>query len=288
MLQLIRYRDSIEMAQARHQELQLPREQAIQLGNTAVHTSEIGAYRSPSGKLIEMEAWIAEACEAKRSVPPEETLLAAAPPAFELTEVEIANETTLQAGWDLVNRGFRPLALNFANGLHPGGGFLSGSLAQEETLCRSSALYATLKDDPMYAHHLRQGGSDASDWMILSPQVPVFRQDDGTELEVPWRLDFITSAAPVAPYVGRARAAALLAQRIRRLLEIAQAFHYTELVLGAWGCGAFGNDPQETAQAFHQALSGPFSGAFRHIRFAITDWSPKRRFLQPFREVFEG
>jgi len=58
------------------------------------------------------------------------------------------------------------------------------------------------------------------------------------------------------------------------------------LVLGAWGCGAFGNDPLTTARSFRAALEGPFRNAFRHIFFAIADWSPERRFLGPFRDVF--
>jgi uncharacterized protein (TIGR02452 family) len=57
-------------------------------------------------------------------------------------------------------------------------------------------------------------------------------------------------------------------------------------VLGAWGCGAFGNDPNRTAVDFREALENEFRGAFFDIVFAITDWSPKRRFLGPFRDVF--
>lgn len=58
------------------------------------------------------------------------------------------------------------------------------------------------------------------------------------------------------------------------------------MVLGAWGCGAFGNDPGRTARDFRAALeSEDFDGVFSDITFAIADWSPKRRFLGPFRDV---
>ena len=70
------------------------------------------------------------------------------------------------------------------------------------------------------------------------------------------------------------------------MLAIAQAFGHVTLVLGAWGCGAFQNDPYGTATDFRQALEHHFDGAFSDIVFAMTDWSPERKFLGPFRDVF--
>jgi len=70
------------------------------------------------------------------------------------------------------------------------------------------------------------------------------------------------------------------------VLAIAQAFGFSALALGAWGRGAFGNDPRRTAIDFRHALETDFSGAFANVVFAITDWSPERRFLGPFRDVF--
>ena len=70
------------------------------------------------------------------------------------------------------------------------------------------------------------------------------------------------------------------------VLAIARAYGHTVLVLGAWGCGAFGNDPRDTAADFRQALETDSAGAFSDIVFAITDWSPERRYLGPFRDAF--
>ena len=200
--------------------------------------------------------------------------------------MQIANETTLQAAQRLVEKGLRPLALNFANGVQPGGGFLHGALAQEEVLCRSSALYLTLVDDPMYLHHRQRHRPDSTDWAIYSTDVPVFRKDDGTELDHPWLLSFLTCAAPYAPSIGQPESGDLLQKRINRVLAIARAFSYSAVVLGAWGCGAFANDPHRTAVDFREALETEFKGAFSEVDFAITDWSPERRFLGPFCEVF--
>ena len=58
------------------------------------------------------------------------------------------------------------------------------------------------------------------------------------------------------------------------------------MVLGAWGCGAFGCDPARTAKDFRRALEGDFEGVFSDIVFAVTDWSTERKFLGPFRDAF--
>ncbi len=57
-------------------------------------------------------------------------------------------------------------------------------------------------------------------------------------------------------------------------------------MLGAWGCGAFHNDPHRTARDFRFALENDYGGVFSEVVFAIADWSPERRYLGPFRDVF--
>jgi uncharacterized protein (TIGR02452 family) len=138
----------------------------------------------------------------------------------------------------------------------------------------------------MYEAHRKRPRLDSSDWAIYSPNVPVFRTDAGLELEDPWLLSFITCAAPYAPTIGQPESADLLQKRIHRVLAIAKAYGYATLVLGAWGCGAFANDPHRTATDFRQALENDFSSVFSDIAFAITDWSPERKFLGPFRDIF--
>jgi uncharacterized protein (TIGR02452 family) len=251
-----------------------------------VQAARQGFYSTEDGLQVPWGNEVRAACAGKVSISPDSALPIHKQNAFPETKVQVTNETTLGASLRLVERGSQPLALNFANGVHPGGGFLHGATAQEEALCRSSALFVTLLDDPMYAEHQKRPLPDSTDWAIYSPQVPVFRTDDGTELQRPWLLSFITCAAPYAPDIGQPQSRYLLQQRIRRVLEIARAFGYSALVLGAWGCGAFDNDPFLTAVDFRQALEYDYSGAFSEVVFAITDWSPERRFLRPFRDVF--
>lgn len=121
---------------------------------------------------------------------------------------------------------------------------------------------------------------------FIPRDVPVFRTDDGTTLENPWPLSFLTCAAPYAPAIGQPAAGDMLRQRIRRVLAIARAYGHPAIILGAWGSGAFGNDVRRTASDFREALESEFDRAFSDIVFAITDWSPERRFLGPFRDVF--
>lgn len=278
--------DSDEIAQTLRRRLDILRGEAADLGRSAAEISRNGHYTHGLGASVAIADAVKKACSHKHSIPPEAPLPTRANSCFPTTTIQVSNETTLQACHRLSQEGLRPLALNCANGACPGGGFLHGARAQEELLCRSSALYITLLGDPMYAAHLQRSLPDSSDWAILSPGVPVFRQDNGTLWEQPWHLDFITSAAPYAPAVGKEAAAALLKTRIHRLLAISQAYGYEVLVLGAWGCGARGNQAKQTAADFRHALENDYRGVFSHVLFAIADWSAERKYLGPFRDIF--
>ena len=278
--------DSEPMAASRRRELNLTREVAVALGRSAVDAARAGFYVNPDGRRVIWREAVQKACAGKWSIAPDTPLPPTQHAPRAHTRVQVSNETTLGAARRLVEQGLRPLALNFANGVQPGGGFLSGARAQEEVLCRSSALYLTLIDDPMYEHHRNRPQPDSTDWAIHSPDVPVFRLDGGTELREPWVLSFVTCAAPYAPGVGQPLSGDLLQRRILRVLTIARALGYDTLVLGAWGCGAFGNDPDRTAKDFRQALDDDYAGAFSGVVFAISDWSPERKFLGPFRDAF--
>lgn len=279
--------DSDAMAESRRRELDVSRGFAADLGNSAVELSRRGSYANAAGEIIDLRAAVLRACEMKVSIPPGSPLPGPVDTFHSETRIQITNETTFGASRRLCDSGLNPLALNFANGLTTGGGVLSGSKAQEEVLCRSSALYLALEGDAMYEAHAKRSLPDSTEWCILSPDVPVFRDDSGAPLDEPWLLSFITCAAPVAHRVGQPLSGDLLNERILRVLAIARAYGYESLVLGAWGCGAFRNDPLRTAMDFRRAIEEDFRGAFSTIVFAITDWSTERRFISPFRDVFE-
>ena len=260
-------------------------------GREAVTITNAGAYVTPSGRRVEIAADVARAIAGTVEFLPDAdvpvTIGARVP-----TVVRVVNGTSLVSAQELfVRTGRVPLVLNFASAKNPGGGFLGGARAQEESLARSSALYACIQNSPMYAHHRQHGDCMYTSWMIHSPSVPVFRDDDSGELlETPYLASFLTAPAPNAGVVEsrepgrREEVQRVMAERVRRVLAISAQIGARDLVLGAWGCGVFRNDPTVVAKAFATELAGDFAGAFEEVVFAVLDWSEERRFIRPFVE----
>ena len=215
------------------------------------------------------------------------------------TRIEVRNETTLSAARRLAAEqdAARVLVLNFASAKNPGGGFRGGSQAQEESLARSSALYASLQTQMEY-YEINRGCGTAlyTDHMILSPRVVVFRDDAGALLTEPYTVAMLTSPATNAGAVRDNEPANVekilptMARRIEKVLAIARREGFTHLVLGAWGCGVFRNDPDSIATLFAQALleDGAFAHAFEQVAFAVLDHTEDERIFRPFRQRFAG
>jgi uncharacterized protein (TIGR02452 family) len=269
----------------------MKRSTAGELGRETVRILEAGRYTNPAGQVVELADTIAGSVTGTCSYPPD-AVLPRITPGDRSTHIEVENETTLAAAYRLVQQGHRPAALNFASARHPGGGFLGGARAQEESLARSSGLYACIQGNPMYAFHQARSDALYSDYAIYSPDVPVFRDDEGQLLSDPYLCSFITSPAPNAKVVlernrgRRAEVRAAMDRRIRKVLAIAARHEHQALVLGAWGCGVFGNDCAEVAELFQAALATHFRGVFARIIFAVLDWSEEQRFIGPFLRTF--
>ena len=93
-----------------------------------------------------------------------------------MCRIKIINSDSFQAGRNYDNS----LVMNFANAHHPGGGFLLGANAQEESLCRCSTLYASLTSETaseMYRYNNSRISKVESDYMLLSPDVVVLRDE---------------------------------------------------------------------------------------------------------------
>ncbi|MGW3325651.1 TIGR02452 family protein [Streptomyces virginiae] len=250
-----------------------------------------GGYRTRAGRQIPLAAALAEAKAGTRiygpnRVIPDEKI----PSGGGVTVVEVTAESSTVAARRLATPPSEhpdpsPVAvLNFASARNPGGGYVRGAKAQEEALCRASALYETLLEAPEYYEiHRAERSTFYTDRVIHSPGVPVFRDDRGGLLETPFRVGFLTSPAPNAGTIRRqepertAEIPAALARRAELVLEVAALHGYRRLVLGAWGCGVFRNDPAQVAEAFRSLLAGRFAGVFEQVVFGILDRDPTTR-----------
>jgi len=216
------------------------------------------------------------------------------------THFDAINTTTLKAAKDLLEEQTDvPVAvLNFASAKNPGGGFLGGSLAQEESLASHSTLYQCLKNDPMYEFHRPMKGGIYSDWCIYSPNVLVFREETNDSChpliqkeEDLWYMNVIT-----CPCLNQGTAKLpqeellqQLEKRMRRMLSVLAAHHVGNVVLGAWGCGVFRNDPNTVAKLFAKLLcseDSPFKNRWPKVVFAVLDKRPPHNTIKPFCRIF--
>lgn len=225
------------------------------------------------------------------------------------TVIEVSKYRSFEAAGILSERypGRKIAVLNFANAFVPGGGVTMGAGAQEECLCRTSTLYPLLYRrtlrDTFYDHHIKLNTPKASDSLIYTEGVIVCKSDEDFPERLPrekWKtVDVITMAAPdlraksnrYAPVVGSGTYmldAELFGYHVKRaihMLTVAASRGAEILVLGAFGCGAFRNDPAVVAQAYKTALS-VFPKAFEHIEFAVYCTSDNTKNYEQFAKVF--
>lgn len=191
------------------------------------------------------------------------------------------------------------LVLNFANPFNPGGGVRRGAEAQEEDLCRKSSLLLSLESDSAkayYNYHRQLRSPYSSDAIILSPKVQIIKDANQKLLPSPVTVAVLTCAAPMLQNglhnLTQEQYHSLMARRIDGILSVAAHLGYRVLVLGAFGCGAFGNDPNIVSELFRNSLEHyclpPFgiSRDFQIIDFAVLDNSEQKRNIKAFSAAF--
>ena len=171
--------------------------------------------------------------------------------------------------------------LNFASGTHPGGGVLTGSSAQEESICRASTLYKCLNVecgnlyDLFYGYH-KNKGNIYSDRIIYSPNIVVFKNDDkeNTLLDKKewFKINVISSAAPnlKEEMISDDDLFNIILTRIKIIFEVALENEIEIFILGAFGCGSFSNNTLVNAKAF-KIVCDEYKKYFKKIIFAIPD-----------------
>ncbi len=196
------------------------------------------------------------------------------------SKICVVSGTTFETAQKYIQFG-RTAVLNFANPQYPGGGVSKGAMAQEECLCRSSNLYLCLNSvtvfEDFYFYHKKLGHNFFSDRLIYTRDVTVFKDDSEIPVLLPadkqFSVDIITCSAPYIAkrkYTNKAALKELFKNRIKNIFEAAIDNGAKVLVLGAFGCGAFGNPPEVVAEAFHEVIDcNGYEDCFNKIVFAI-------------------
>jgi len=192
------------------------------------------------------------------------------------------------------------LVLNFANPVNPGGGVRRGARAQEEDLCRKSSLLFSLESDyaqRYYRYNKSLHTYMGSDAIILTPNVEIIKDVNGDLLEESVIVSVMTCAAPMITQgmegLNDEQYKELFYNRICGMLKCAAYWGYQALVLGAFGCGAFGNDAKLVSDLFYKALKEfNYDGMrakdfFRRIDFAVLDKTPGQYNFNEFNRNFE-
>lgn len=194
--------------------------------------------------------------------------------------VSVTKERTFEAVENLrrIYPEARTGVLNFASAVHAGGGVKWGASAQEESLCRCSTLYPCLATSELrkgfYNYHAFSFDFCYTDSCIYTPDITVIKSDtllpESLDESRWYNTDVLTCAAPnlSTSFLPKDKLSEIHRKRGRHILSIAAASGIDVLVLGAFGCGAFRNDPETVAEVYKNILP-EFMGYFTEIRFAV-------------------
>jgi uncharacterized protein (TIGR02452 family) len=277
------------------------------IGRETLEILADGGYQLPSGRAVALKDDV-DAAVAGTALHREEQLAARVAHKQKATsgraQLSCWRERSGACASRLLEAGARHVAvLNYASGVKPGGGFLHGASAQEESLCRCSALYPCLAGDradtrAFYVENRAKQSALVTGHILVSPRVPFFRSEDMALLEQPFVATVLTAAAPdlgwlfatteegLEPKARFEEVPGVFAQRTQYVLEAARGAGCDAVVVGPWGCGAFGNDAEMVADAFRSAVER-YADAFDRIVFST--WGPaqnrdafERRFKQGY------
>lgn len=188
------------------------------------------------------------------------------------SDIKLINCDSVTACIKLAKDSKKIAVLNFADPETPGGAVTYGAKAQEECLCRCSNLYQSLTSadckEWFYDYNKRYyyDGKN-TDCIIYSEGVTFFKDADYDLLSIPVTIDVITCPAP-RKNMNKKEALFTYIQRIKSIFAAAFEHNIEILILGAWGCGAFNQDPTLIAKSFKKAIK-LYGGNFEKIVFAI-------------------
>ncbi|MCD8315913.1 MAG: TIGR02452 family protein [Eggerthellaceae bacterium] len=193
------------------------------------------------------------------------------------------------------------LVLNLASGIEPGGQVRNGAGAQEEDLCRRTSLLLSLESDEAkkyYEYNKALKARMGSDALMISPYVEVIKDSSGELLEEPFPISIMSCSAPMVRFglegMSQQKYENMLCRRITGILAAAASRNYRHLVLGAFGCGIFGNDAAVVSDMFDRAIRNfTYDGKgsnelFDSIDFAVLCRPGKDYNFREFCRNFQG
>lgn len=184
--------------------------------------------------------------------------------------------------------------LNFASAKNPGGGFINGAMAQEESLAASGGLYEVQTAHWEYYETNRNTNSMIyTDGAIYGQDVVFFRDERFKLLKTPVLASVLTLPAVNYGQVllkgeDPKQAQIAMKNRMRRCLQIFQKEGDKNLILGAYGCGVFRNSPEDVAGWWKELLEEGYQKCFESICFAVFDRSEKKECLNTFETYFQS
>lgn len=204
-------------------------------------------------------------------------------------DIELCADSTVDTAWRMSEKYEDKTIgiLNFASSYNPGGGFMKGSMAQEEALCHASTLYVQLLGcEKLYKENKRAHSKTYTDNMAFS-KTQFFMDSTGTCRPKPITCDVVTSAAVNLNAARRFRGSdikVIMKRRMTKVIKLFASKGTKVLILGAFGCGVFGNDPNMIAHIWKDILDD-YGGQFDKIVFSILGDTNTANY-KAFAEVF--
>lgn len=201
----------------------------------------------------------------------------------------VENLSAVAASRRLQKEGKTPIGvLNFASAKNPGGGFLNGAMAQEESLAASGTLYPALtKHEEYYRRNRAQSSMMYTDYAIYTPDVIFFRDQRFRLVEDPVKASVLTlPAVNMGQVLLKGEDVGLAEDVMRRRMKLALCIFARQgakhLVLGAYGCGVFRNDPRKVARWWRELLEEGLGNCFDSVFHAVLDLSRNQECIRAF------
>ncbi len=272
-----------EEIEKKNKEREMKRRKNISLLQEALEICKRGSYEK-DGKTVELGLAFSQMTGARVFLPDEVKNLSteeteAAPCAFSCENrdaLSLAHAKCLDPSYGTGGKDSRILLLNLASAIRPGGGVRDGLGGQEEALCWGSSLLLSLESDAAKSYYEYNNALNThlgSDAVIISPDVVVFRDGKGELLDEPFMISVISCSAPNLRFGLEGKTEeeykAMMQERIEGIIRCAVSNGYQNIILGAFGCGAFKNDAALVSDDFYRALTGPAGRGLAHADFAV-------------------